>query len=222
MFDLFGTLVNAPTPAERTQAASRLSEAIDCPSRAVEGYLRSTWHVRHDGTLPTVSELAEHLLRAVGGRARAHGRVENELRALGRTRLEPDATVVRTLNRLRGNGLRLGVVSDATAEIADTWRVSPLSAAIDVVLFSCTAGHTKPDQRLYSRICGKLGVLAPHTWYVGDGGGDELNGALAAGMTAIAVRRRGSPDGLAFGVAPWSGPAIDGVEQLPARLVGNR
>ena len=222
VFDLFGTLVDAPTPAELTQAAGRLSVAINCPIRAVEGYFRSTWHVRHDGTLPSIPELAEHLLRAVGGSARAHGRVENELRVLGRTRLGPDVTVVQALSRLRDNGLRLGVLSDATAEIAGSWRDSPLSAVIDAAMFSCTAGYTKPDQRLYSRICGKLGVLAPRTWYVGDGGGDELNGALAAGMTAIAVRRRGSSDSLAFGVAPWSGSTLDAIEQLPARLAGIR
>lgn len=53
---------------------------------------------------------------------------------------------------------------------------------------------------------------------MGDGGGDELRGALAAGMATVAVRRRGPINALAFGDTDWSGPVLDTAEHVPAYL----
>jgi len=84
-------------------------------------------------------------------------------------------------------------------------------------------GSVKPDQRLYTRIRDELDAPAHRTLYVGDGGGDELRGALAAHMTAVAVRRRGPSAALAFGDSDsWSGPVLDAAEQVPAYLAGLR
>ena len=216
VLDLFGTIVAAPTPSDRMHGSSRLARVIGCHPSAVERYFRATWHVRHDGTLATVLAIAEHLVQAVSGRRLVVEPVADELRALGRARLIPQATVVQTLSLLRESGFRLGVLSDASAEIAAAWATSPLASVVDAVLFSCTIGYIKPDQRLYAHISDELGVRAQQALYVGDGGGDELRGALDSGMTAVAVRRRGPSDALAFGDAPWPGPVIDAVERLPS------
>jgi putative hydrolase of the HAD superfamily len=218
VLDLFGTLIPAPTSGERTHAAARLATVISCETAAVERYFRGTWHARHDGTLPTLLGLAAHLVRAVQGPDMAAGLAADELRALGQARLIPAPSVVCALESLRGSGLRLGILSDASAEIAAAWTTSPLSALVDAAVFSCEAGTVKPDQRLYHRVCDELGVSAHRTLYVGDGGGDELRGALAADMAAVAVRRRGSAGALAFGDANWPGPILDAAEQVPAYL----
>lgn len=218
MLDLFGTLVNAPAPEERAHAATRLAGVLDCDTATVERYLRDTWHVRHDGTLPTLTDLAAHLVRAVNAPNVAVGPVTNELGYLGQTRLVPDRSVVYTLKSLHSKGLRLGVLSDASAEIAAAWSTSPLDALTDTAVFSCEAGTVKPHQRLYNRIRDELDVPAHRTLYVGDGGGDELRGALAAGMAAIAVRRRGPADAFAFGDHDWPGPILDAMELVPDYL----
>lgn len=218
MLDLFGTLVAAPTPDERADAASSLAQIIGCDPATVERYLVDSWRPRHDGTLPTVAHLVRHLVRAVGGPDAVAPSVADELRKLGQARLVPDTTVLRTLEFLAGTGLRVGVLSDASAEIATAWPTSPLARLVHATVFSCEAGRVKPDQRLYDRISGELAVPAHRTLYLGDGGGNELNGALAVGMLTVAVRRRGSDDALAFGDSPWSGPVIDSVEHLPAYL----
>ncbi|WP_158566862.1 HAD family hydrolase [Actinomadura craniellae] len=218
VLDLFGTLVAAPTPQERARAAARLAAVAGCDPAAVERYFRATWLVRHDGTLPTPTDLATHLIRAVHGPDQAVGPVTDELLALGQARLRPAPSVVHALESLRGRGLRLGILSDASAEIAAAWPKSPLAALADAAVFSCQAKATKPDQRLYSRIRAELGVPAHRTLYVGDGGGDELHGALAAGMAAVAVRRRGPANALAFGDTDWSGPILDSAEHVPAYL----
>lgn len=218
MFDLFGTLVTAPTPEECAQAAERLATVIGCAPATVERYFRHTWRVRHDGTLATLTTPAAHAVRAGHGPDTAVRLVADELRGLGRARLVPAPSVVYALKSLRGKGVQLGILSDASAEIAAVWPRSPLSALVDAAVFSCEAGTVKPDHRLYRHICDKLHVPAHRTLYVGDGGGDELRGALAAGMTVAAVRRCGPVGALAFGDTDWSGPLLGGVEHVPAYL----
>jgi len=122
VLDLFGTLVTAPTPRERTHATSRLATVIGCDTAVVERYFRDTWHARHDGTLPTVTDLAEHLIRTVNGPTEMVGQVTDELHALGQARLLPDPSIVHTLTTLRSRGVRLGILSDASAEIAPPCR----------------------------------------------------------------------------------------------------
>lgn len=218
VLDLFGTLVSAPTPEERSRAASQVAAVVDRDTGTIERYFRNTWHVRHDGTLPTLADLAAHLVRAVHGPQAAVRPVADELRALGQARLVPAPSVVHALNSLRSKRLRLGILSDASAEVAAAWPMSPLAALTDAAVFSCTAGAVKPDRELYTRIAAGLGVPSDRTLYVGDGGGDGLRGALAAGMTAVAVRRRGPTNALAFGDVDWSGPVLDTAEHLPAYL----
>lgn len=218
VFDLFGTLVTAPTPQERAYAASRLASAVGCEGATVERYFLRTWHVRHDGTLPTLTDLAAHLVRAVHGPDAAVGLVADELRALGQVRLVPAPSIIYALKWLHNNGVRLGILSDASAEIATAWQRSPLAALVDAAVFSCQIGAVKPNPQLYSRIRNELDVQPDRTLYVGDGGGDELRGALTAGMAAVAVRRRGPTSTLAFGDNDWSGPVLDAAEHVPAYL----
>lgn len=216
--DLFGTLVGAPTPEERASAASRVAAVAGCGTTTVESYFRDTWHVRHDGTLPTLADLAAHLVRVVLGPGAAMESVADELRTLGQARLVPAPTVVYALKSLRSQQLRLGILSDASAEIVAAWPSSPLAALVDAAVFSCTAGAVKPNPRLYGRICADLDVPSDQVLYVGDGGGDELRGALAAGMAAVAVRRRGPTNALAFGDTDWPCPVLDTAEHVPAYL----
>lgn len=217
-FDLFGTVVNAPTPHERADAASRLANVSGCDPTTVEQYLRRTWHVRHNGTLPTLHDLAAHLIRAVDGPDDTIEPVADELHTLGQSRLLPAPPVVYALQSLRRKGLRLGILSDASAEIANAWPTSPLAALVDTAVFSCQAGALKPDQQLYHRLLDELNAKACRTLYVGDGGGDELRGAATVGMTAVAVRRRGPAGTLAFGETDWQGPVLDAVEHVPSYL----
>lgn len=218
VFDLFGTLVVAPTADDRAVAASRLSSVSGRDAAMIERYLRDTWAIRHDGRLPTVRELATHLVRAIHATASAIDTVAAELYALGRSRLVTAASVLRSLRLLHDAGIRLGVLSDASAEIATAWQAGPLAAVVDAAVFSCWAGALKPDQRLYACLLSTMGVRAREALYVGDGGGDELRGALTAGMVAVGVRRRGPAGTLAFGETDWLGPMLDTVENVPSYL----
>ena len=142
----------------------------------------------------------------------------DERRTLGRARLVPAQSVVYALKSLHTKQLRFGILSDASGEIVAAWPSSPLAALVDAAVFSCTAGAVKPDQQPYGRVYAELDARSVQVLYVGDGGGDELRGALAAGMAAVVVRRRGPTNALAFGDTDWSGPVLDTAERLPAYL----
>src|SRR2546428_279395 len=92
--------------------------------------------------------------------------------------------VLATIEALRARGLRLPLVTNSFAEDVAGWDRSPLRPFFDVALFSCVAGLAKPDPQMYLLACRDLDLLPPHTLFIGDGGDDELAGALRAGVQA--------------------------------------
>lgn len=214
IFDLFGTLVVAPSTSDRSTAAVALADASGTTQAAVEAYLEGSWQVRHDGTLPSIDALAAHLLTWVGSR-RPLAPVVETLERLAARRIDPDPSVTAMLARLHDAGLRIGLISDATAEVATAWPTSALAPQIDHAVFSCTAGAVKPAARLYKESLHALNAVPHQTVYIGDGGGDELRGAQTLGIRAVRVNRRGGEQTLAYSVGPdWHGPRIDTVDNI--------
>ncbi|MEU4360512.1 HAD family hydrolase [Promicromonospora sp. NPDC023987] len=218
VFDLFGTLVLAPTADDRSSAAAVLAAAAERPVADVVGYLRESWRVRHDGTLTTVKQLSTHLLAEVGGDAFNLGAVMGAWRHLAPRRLRADQTVLAALDALSGAGLAMGLLSDASAEIVEAWAPTDLASRFGSAVFSCAAAAIKPDEALYQRtLCELDAVDADTVLYVGDGGGDELRGAERLGLTAVRVRRRGGEAALSFGEHNgWNGQTLPDVEAVPS------
>jgi putative hydrolase of the HAD superfamily len=107
-----------------------------------------------------------------------------------RRQVEREISILRqdavpTLVWLRARGLKIGVMSDCTVELAECWPDLPLSALVDAVVLSCAAGFRKPDPRLFELVTARLDVDPQDCLYVGDGGGNELTAARAAGMRAV-------------------------------------
>lgn len=214
IFDLFGTLVDAPSRDERADAVAKLAHATVQSEETIGTYLDATWTVRHAGTLPTVRHLAEHLIARTDSRASTDD-VAATWRALAPTRVDPDQSVIDTLEGVRDAGVRIGLISDASAEIAEAWPYGRLAEVVDHAIFSCTSGAIKPSSRLYREGLTRLDVDPAETLYVGDGGGDELRGARAVGLTPVRVARRGGAGTLAYGVGgAWEGLALASVEAL--------
>ncbi|MFE2639374.1 HAD family hydrolase [Streptomyces scopuliridis] len=222
VLDLFGTLVDAPTRAQRLQAAETIAVATAVPAAVIEQAYIDSWAERHDGRLPTLDSLSDHLWQRCGESTPTPQDLRTILLRLATARLSASPDVVAVLRTLRGRGLRIAVLSDASADIAEAWQDSALSESVDVAVFSCRAGAVKPHISLYRTVTGQLGVAPQDTMYCGDGGGDELRGATAAGLTPVRVERRGGSSTIAFGDKPWHGPSISGVEQLPAFMPASR
>lgn len=96
-----------------------------------------------------------------------------------------DEQVLEMLTTLVKSGVKVGVLSNATAEEVAAWPDSKLAGLIEEAVFSCDVGKMKPDVSVYHLACSRLGVVPEATIFVGDGGFDELVGAANAGLTAL-------------------------------------
>lgn len=98
-----------------------------------------------------------------------------------------DPAVAEGLERLRADGWRLGIVTNGQSRVQrakiDNVGLAPY---VDMVLDSETAGHDKPDVRIFELAAGKLGVgLGPEGWMVGDMLDKDIQGAIAAGLHSV-------------------------------------
>ncbi|MFJ8853642.1 HAD family hydrolase [Streptomyces sp. NPDC102437] len=218
ILDLFGTLVAAPSAVERSAAAAEFAAVMRVSAEVVESALSGSWRARHDGQLRSTTEVAIHLAARCNASTACTDELEALLARLAHHRLRTDETLLHALDELRDRGVRLGLLSDASPDIAEVWRRSELAPHFDAVVFSCRAGAVKPDRQLFVAALGELRVAPIQTLYCGDGGGDELGGAERAGIRALRVARRGGMTGLAFGEIAWHGTAIPDVEALPSLL----
>ena len=112
-----------------------------------------------------VAELEEHCLLAV----------------------EPVKGAMRALERLRGAGYKLGVVSSAGwppfVEMAlETEGMRPFFSE---VITSAGEGIYKSDPEIFRRACARLGVEPNETWHVGDHARYDVQTARAAGLRTV-------------------------------------
>lgn len=91
------------------------------------------------------------------------------------------------LQALRGNGHRIGLISNADVMEVAAWLKSPVADQFDSTLFSCHAGYAKPDPEIYRLSLDELGVAAADAIFIGDGGSNELEGAKTLGITTVMI-----------------------------------
>lgn len=212
IFDLFGTLTRA---VRRSAWHARIARTLGCDPVAFGLLLDQTFAARARGGDPRM-ELRRLAWRL--GRRPSPAQVSEALRMrsaaiLASIRLRPDA--VSTLWTLRGSGLRIGLVSDCTAELPRLVTRTPIGALLDAAVYSSQLGVVKPHPSLFLTASHRLGVSPAHCLYVGDGGGQELSGARAVGMTAVRLVAPDLSRHLTFAAeANWTGPVITSLAEV--------
>jgi len=101
--------------------------------------------------------------------------------------LYPD--VLGTVAELRGQGLKVGLLSN-TARDLDLF-VAHHGLAVDALLTSRSHGKTKPHASIFRGLLDLLDVLPEEAVMVGDSVDDDIDGALSVGMRALLVDREG-------------------------------
>ena len=110
------------------------------------------------------------------------------------------------LDRLRGAGLRLAVVSNSDGRVEEALEAAGIRDRFEVVLDSALVGVEKPDPAIFRAALSALGVAPEEALYVGDLYDVDVLGARAAGMEAMLLVRD----------AAASGPECRRVESLVA------
>jgi putative hydrolase of the HAD superfamily len=222
VFDFYGTLTVSASVSARREGASRVAGALGAPAESFFEHLSSTFTERATGRCGDLAETMAWLARRCGcaptdeqlAAACAERRATEKAYA---GMLRSDSTA--TLLRLKEHGLRIGVVSDCTHELPECWAELPIAELVDAVVFSIEAGQRKPHPSLYRDICHRLGVAPAEALYVGDGGSNELSGALAAGFGAVQLVAADAAEALVYDKeGDWSGPVIYHLTDLVSGL----
>jgi putative hydrolase of the HAD superfamily len=184
VFDLWNTL--AVWPEEGSGDLRRSwADSIGVPVERLDEhwYADAMWVRRESGP---IRDAIEALYLELG--------VEDDLDEVIASRLEltrgalvPVDGAVDTIAELRRRGLRTGLISNCSEEVALVWDTTPFASLFDVAIFSATAGCIKPDREIYELALAELGVVASEALFVGDGANEELRGAGDVGMTPVLV-----------------------------------
>jgi putative hydrolase of the HAD superfamily len=113
-----------------------------------------------------------------------------------------------TLAALRSAGLHIGLVSNSARDVREFARHHGLD--VDAGISSFHHGRTKPHESIFRAVLELLGVEPAEALMVGDTIADDIEGALAVGMRAILLDRKG--------VNPDFDPRIESLNELLARL----
>lgn len=202
IFDLWNTI--AEWPHERwAEVRPRLAEQFGLSPEEFD----SRWY----GELAQLRETRPfaEVLAPFDLSPEAAERVVALRRDVTRQGLVPVRGAAETIMVLRERGLKTGLISVCSEDVALLWEESPFHGLFDAAVFSATCGLRKPDPRIYRLALDQLGVKAGEAVFVGDGANDELAGAERVGMRAIGVDSPGGelPD-------DWDGPRIRELPEL--------
>ena len=104
--------------------------------------------------------------------------------------------VCSTLQRLRDDGLRIGVVSNWDHRLPRLLERLGLHEYFDAVTYSSSCGIEKPHPGIFLHCLKSLGVPAANALHVGDCSIDDVEGAEAAGLRALRIDRSAGGDHL--------------------------
>jgi putative hydrolase of the HAD superfamily len=221
VFDFFGTLTPSTPTHVWDDHAARSAAPLRIPARTWRAALDASFPERATGSLGDLAATFRTLAHRVGAEPS-----EEALAAACTARMAAQrelfvlrADAVPTLTELRARGLRLGVLSDCTAELAQTWSQLPLARLVDTRVLSCEQGRRKPDPELFGLIARQLDADPRDCLYIGDGGGDELTGASSCGMQAVMLRAADWADNDAHPREDdWAGPFLPSLTAILSLL----
>lgn len=221
IFDFFGTLTPSTPEHVWRDHTARSAAPLGISAAAWRSALDSSWPERAAGLLgdlpATLRELArrsgvEPTDQALAAACAARTAAQRELFVFRRDALD-------VLAQVRACGLRVGVLSDCTVELAEAWAGLDVAALVDARVLSCEAGRRKPDPELFGLIARLLGAAPGDCLYIGDGGGGELTGASGCGMRAVMLRADDWDVNVAHGrERGWPGPSVSSLSGVLSLL----
>lgn len=190
IFDLFGTLVDNFSSRGYENALIQMASALSLPPDKFSRVWFSSARAHQAGTHQSLGGKIEYICSELG--TQIERRKINQAKKIRidyiRHVMEPRPDAVEVLSCLREQGYKTGLISDCSQEIPIIWLETPLACLIDATVFSCLVGFKKPDRRMYELVAERLDVPLDRCLYIGDGGSQELSGAIRVGMHPVLIR----------------------------------
>ena len=186
---------------------------------AFPGGENSYWSRYVERVLERVNEITEADPRSLAGRSASECTREATV-ALHSAFSDPNAWQVfpevrGVLAELRRRGVRLGVISNWDSRLPMLLERLNLASFFETVVYSSAAGgcgHEKPSPVIFKTALDRAGASAAGSIHVGDDLRADVEGAQAAGLSAVLIDRKTPLDSEC--VAPGSGRISSLVELL--------
>jgi putative hydrolase of the HAD superfamily len=214
LFDALGTLVRLHPPARRLQAslAARLGlevglDRAEAAMRAeMRHYRAHCERARDDATLAALRlECADVLADALAADVSGPELLPCLTDAIVFTLYDD---VLPVLDALAAAGLQLAIVSNWDVSLLRTLQVLRIFERFAAIVYSAEVRASKPDPRPFAVALERLGIGPEQALHVGDDVVDDGEGARAAGVEAIILRRDG----------PARSGDLVSLAELPARI----
>jgi len=186
VFDFGGVYTDSPFDAVRSRGLDLGMDPEQAMLFVFGSYDRDTdhpWHRAERGELAL-----DEARRQIQQQARAQGleiELYDMLASMAGSGVR-EQMVART-RQLRAEGYLTGMITNNVSEFRDFWRpMLPLDELFDVVIDSSEVGMRKPDPRIFSLMCDRLGVGPARSAFLDDFPGN-ISAARQAGWHAILV-----------------------------------
>lgn len=184
-FDLYETLVTEWENNQKKATYSINDLGLD------EKTYRKEWSARRDrrmdGTFPDHQSVLRDILVSLG-QSINESVLENIHQQRVNAKLVPfnkiEGVIIKMLQILKEKKIRIGLISNCTAEEVEGWQKSQIANLFDDVVFSYEVRQSKPNSNIYLTACNNLMVSPENSIFIGDGGSNELQGASKVGMKA--------------------------------------
>ncbi len=230
-FDLVGTLIRSTQPiGEQYAAWARRHGATGANSELMSLAFRRAMHAAPPmafpdmATLDSIAAAERSWWRAVVEAVVAECGLET---ALAGERFErffadlydhfttanaweryPDACA--TLDRLRGQNLIVGLITNYDTRVYAVLAALGLSGRLDSITIPALAGAAKPDPAIFAHALARHDLAPSQALYVGDELEDDYAGAESAGMTSVLIDREGR----------WEGKGVRRIGSLQELTIG--
>jgi putative hydrolase of the HAD superfamily len=227
LLDGLGTLVSLepPWPAlvERLREAHCVELGLDDAERAFRAemaYYRAHHHEGRDAcSLARLRGNCARLLRAeLPERVAERVSLADMTTAmLGSLRFAAYPDALAALPALRAHGLKLVAVSNWDVSLPAVLRTTGLAGLLDGTVTSAAIGAPKPAPAIFHAALALAGASPGQALHVGDSPAHDVQGALAAGIAPVLLRRGDARRGDANPVESPSGmPTISSLTELLA------
>jgi putative hydrolase of the HAD superfamily len=202
------------------RAPPEVDELVERIAGAVDDMVGRSYIERRLEELDQVA-LFEEAFAAIGyelPRELLHEVAEIDHDSFSRSLVAPPETIA-TLERLRGMGIRLGLISNVSllpGKIRADVDALGIGRLMDAAAFSSEVGVRKPDARIFTHTLRALDVDPAHAVFVGDRVNDDVVGARGVGMRTILTRQFRQED--PGDVRPDA--TVERLEEVPGVIAG--